>query len=73
MSLCKQPSATLDANSASTTLSMIGSGSTTPAGIFVYPAPLADISVLKIRDEIDSYRVVTQVVTDGWAVCLLGE
>ena len=26
---------------------------------------LADISVLKIRDEIDSYRVVTQVVTDG--------
>ncbi len=26
---------------------------------------LAVIPVLKIRDEMDSYRVVTQVVTDG--------
>ena len=31
-------------------------------------AELADVPVLKIRDEIDSYRVVIRAVTEGQAV-----
>jgi integrase len=46
ISLCKQPSGTSDANRASTTPLMIGSGRTGSAGIFVDSASLADFQDL---------------------------
>jgi hypothetical protein len=50
ISLCKQPSDTSDANSASTTLLMIGSGLNRSAGIVEF-ASLADVAVPTAHEE----------------------